>query len=146
MLHYCRPEILPYVTHVINERLITNIFLSVWKRGVVTLVPKTSNPREYNSKLREKIMNDQLRQYVTPNKIVSEFQSGFQPRLTISCTTALFDTIDSLIGELDTGKSSILVLLDYSKAFESVNHLLLINNPKYIGLSSLASTLIQSCF
>ncbi|KAI4454230.1 reverse transcriptase (rna-dependent dna polymerase) [Holotrichia oblita] len=148
MLMHCCPEILPYLTHVINECLLQNTFPNAWKTGVVTPIPKNSNPQDYTdmlpvmSKLLEKIMNHQLGNYVIENGIIPDSQSGFRPGH--SCTTALSNITDDLMRSLDKGLSSALILLDFSRAFDTVDHSLLIDICTFAGLSVSAKALIES--
>ena len=61
-----------------------------------------------------------------------ETQSGF--RSGHSCSTALLNVTDSILRALDEGLCTILVLLDYSKAFDTLNHQTLGVILRYIGL------------
>ena len=86
LLKLCCPHIIPYITHVINFCLVQNVFPSVWKRDVVTVLPKKSNPEEFKdlrgisilpplSKIIEKIMDMQLRQHLVSNNLIPVTQS-----------------------------------------------------------------------
>ena len=76
------------------------------------------------SKVLEKIMAKQIREYIVKYNILPERQSGFRPKN--SCTTALLDVIDDILLDFDKGETTTLILLDYSKAFDKINHKLLI--------------------
>lgn len=65
---------------------------------------------------------------------MEEFQSGF--RMHHSTETALTKIISDLRIKSDANKVSILILLDLSAAFDTINHGILINRPeKLVGLS-----------
>lgn len=64
---------------------------------------------------------------------VTIYQSGF--RSHHSCTIALLHVTDDLLKTTDEGKLSILVLLDYSKAFDIVNQSLSLSILRYNGYS-----------
>ena len=70
-------------------------------------------------------MNERLahRQFVTfldNNNKLSQFQSG--NRKYHSTETALLSVTDDLLKAMDEKKISILVLMDMSRAFDSINH------------------------
>lgn len=153
IIKYCCPIILPYVVHIINYCIIHSIFPNSWKRGLVLPLPKNNNPTEYKdlrpisilpvlSKLLEKIINMQLRKHLDKYSIISEVQSGFRPGY--SCTTVLMRVTDELLLATDQGKVSVLALLDFSKAFDTINHEILLAILHHIGLTSNAVTLIRS--
>ena len=52
-----------------------------------------------------------------------------------SCTTQLLSAYDTVGKHLDEGKQTDMLFLDFSKAFDSVNHNLLINKLQKLGFS-----------
>jgi hypothetical protein len=141
------------ITHVINYCLQHSIFPSQWKRALVIPLPKTNNPTSMNnlrpisilptfSKILEKVINNQLQIYLKNNNIIPITQSGFKAEH--SCTTALLHITDDIFRALDQGKLTILTLLDYSKAFDTLNHELLNAILNYIGISKNALSLFGS--
>lgn len=61
-------------------------------------------------------------------------QSGFRPGH--SCCGALLNVTDDIITACDNGCLTVLVLLDYSKAFDTINHEILLSILKYLGLDN----------
>lgn len=126
------PFLLPFFTHVFNTILTTGIFPQQWKLAKIIPIPKNSLCDEFRpisilpflSKVCERIMQKQLNDYITRNKFLVGIQSGFRPKH--SCTTALLKVIEDIRDELDDGCVTFLVLLDFSKAFDMVNHSLLL--------------------
>lgn len=153
MLKLCCPIILPYLTHIINSCIIENIFPQQWRESIIVPIPKIAQPRECRdlrpisllptaSKILEKILNQQIRQHLEQYKILPEIQSGFRPNH--SCTTALLKITDDIMCASDDGKMTILTLLDFSKAFDTLNHSILLSILKYIGLDDSAIELLKN--
>lgn len=131
MLVLCCPVILPYICHIVNFCLEFSVFPDCWRVALVTPMPKTTNPSNYNdlrpisilpaiSKILERFVACQLREHLETFSILPDTQSGF--RKGYSCATALLEVIDTIIRGRDIGKTTVLVLLDFSKAFDTVHH------------------------
>ena len=65
-------------------------------------------------KILERLIHDQLYEYVTKNILLSECQSGF--RRFHSTTTSLLDATNEWSANMGQGKLNSVVLLDLSKA------------------------------
>lgn len=63
--------------------------------------------------------------------MLPDVQSGF--RSNQSCTTALLLLVDDIISATDTNQLTILVLLNYSKAFDKINHRLVLRMLYFLG-------------
>ena len=61
-----------------------------------------------------------MMKYLLSNNLMSDFQSAYRPRY--STTTALLNICDDIRRGFDLGQFTVLALLDFSKAFDSVNH------------------------
>lgn len=153
MLLYSCPFILPYLTHIVNYVIECGTFPLQWKSALVTALPKCKNPSGLNdlrpisilcvlSKLTERIMNLQLKSYFEKNNLLPDNQSGF--RKNHSCSTALLQVTDEILKATDSDKVTVLVLLDYSKAFDRINHKLLLGILSYYGVSEDAGRLLSS--
>ena len=76
-------------------------------------------------------MHNQISKYIFGNNIISSAQSGF--RECHSTTTALTRIVDDLLQASDEDKASCLILLDYSKAFDTMDPTLFCDKLKYYG-------------
>ena len=89
---------------------------------------------QFLSKLLEKTVLSQLNNHLKTNNILDTFQSGFRPHH--STETALLKITNDIRLNLDSKRPTILVLLDLSAAFDTIDHNILINTLKnWVGLS-----------
>ena len=124
-----------YLTIIINTSIVTHTFPDLWKHPFVVAAHKSgdideaSNSRPISilpilSKVLEKIVANQLIIFLEVNKLLSICLHGFRPKL--STETALLKISDRIYLNIDNKKVSLLLLLDLSKAFDSVNHNILL--------------------
>lgn len=136
MLKLCCPVILPYLTHLINICLESETFPSEWKHAIVLPLPKTKQPQSFKdlrpisllpvmSKVLEKVIHHQITAFVESHHVLPETQSGF--RRGYGCETALLCITDDILTARDRGLVTVLVLLDFSKAFDTVDHGVLVS-------------------
>lgn len=141
--------LIPYITHIFNCIIMKSNFPENWKQAKIIPIPKSKNVYRpiailpYLSKIFEKIINKQIRTYMTDNSMFSNLQSGFRPGH--SCTTALQKVSEDLRSNMDSNKISLLILLDHTKAFDSVDHnMLSMKLDKLFKFSSQSVNLIRS--
>ena len=84
------------------------------------------------SKILERFVHTQIYNYLTENKILSPNQFGFRPKLSTSTALAFFT--DNILENADNGLVTASIFLDFSKAFDTVDHVILSRKLKSIGL------------
>lgn len=94
------------------------------------------------SKILERCIFNQLMFYFTNNNMISPKQYGFRPGFTTS--DFLIDLIEEITSSLDKGLYVVSLFLDLSKAFDTVNHQILLNKLKYYGLQQSEYNWFQS--
>ena len=85
------------------------------------------------SKVNERLAHKQVVTFLDHNGKLSKFQSG--NRKYHSTQTALLSVTDELLKAMDEKKISLLVLMDMSKAFDSINHDMLLLKLRSLGVS-----------
>ena len=140
----------PDVLAIVNLSLSTGTFPSCFKHALVYPLLKSptldasvlNNFRPISklpflSKVLEKVVSTQLIAFLDNNDLFEKFQSGF--RSQHSTETALIKVTNDLLLTADSGLSSILILLDLSSAFDTVDHDILISRLEHlIGISGVA--------
>ncbi|KAL9978237.1 hypothetical protein ACROYT_G015732 [Oculina patagonica] len=137
-LKACLNETLPTVTNIINSSLSRGVFPNAFKEGrVLPFIKKESlDPEVYSnyrpitnlpflSKALERIVASQIRDYLTENDLYPSLQSAY--RKFHSTETALLRVQNDILRAIDNGNEVLLVLLDLSAAFDTLDHEILIN-------------------
>jgi len=94
------------------------------------------------SKIMERAMLDQLLSLFNENRVIPLVQSAY--RKSHSTETALCRIYNDLVATRCTGNSSLLILLDLSAAFDTVDHRILLQDFWDYGVRDSALSLVKS--
>ena len=130
-------DLLPVITKIVNKSLSSGYFPDAYKVArVKPLIKKPSLDREdmtnfrpisnlrFDSKLVERVAVRQLQTYLKDNGLQGNKQSAY--REGCSTETALLRVCNDLLQTIDKGDEAVLVLLDFSAAFDTIDHHVLI--------------------
>uniref|UniRef100_A0ABD2W1Z5 Reverse transcriptase domain-containing protein n=1 Tax=Trichogramma kaykai TaxID=54128 RepID=A0ABD2W1Z5_9HYME len=134
-------SIIATLTAVINKSIELSHFPS-WKKAVITPLSKNNSPSTRSdtrhiaqlpemAKILERIVHGQFLSHLTANGLLDAHQFGFRPGR--STQTAILDLTESIRQAIDKRKVSMIVSFDYSKAFDTIPHSLLIEKLRRIG-------------
>ena len=141
------PAILPTLLHLFNTSLATGLVPSSFKRAHIRPILKKpqlnpTDPSNYRpisqlpflSKVLERVVASRINSHMVACNIDETYQSGFKSGH--STETALLNVSDCLRRAADRGCASILVLLDLSSAFDTIDHTVLLDRlHSFLGIS-----------
>ena len=141
------------LTHIINISFETKTFPDKWKLALIKPIPKIPFPLKESdfrpisllctlSKIIEKLVNKQISFYLTKFSLFDSNQSAY--KANFGCITALLKITDDILDNIDDSEVTILTLLDFSKAFDTVNHRLLLEKLSILGFSQNAQEWVTS--
>ena len=153
LLKLAAPFIAKCLTHICNLSLCKSTFPEEWKQAKVTPIFKSGDKTDVGnyrpisvlpivSKIIERAVHDQLYVYLSNAGLLSNAQSGF--RKNHSTSTILLDVQDYILKNMDDGYVTGVIFLDLKKAFDTVNHDILIKKLKQHGVDNNELSWFQS--
>ena len=138
---------------IFNQSFLIGIFPDKLKHAKITPIFKSDDKLLVNnyrpvsllpvlSKILEKLMHKRIMAFVDKYKILCENQYGF--RAEHSTNTAILDMIDNISQKMEQKHYSIGVFLDLSKAFDTIDHKILLEKLNLYGIRGVALEWIAS--
>ena len=122
-------------TSIFPDECKTAKLIPIYKKGSKT-DPKNYRPISLLpliSKVIEKVIHDQTQSFLYENNILYDYQSGFRKKYsTESCLSYLTDKISK---GFDSGLYTGMILIDLQKAFDTIDHELLLEKMLFLGFS-----------
>ena len=133
LLIECLDSILPSLTDLFNSSLASGIFPRCFKSALVTPILKKGchdhndlhNCQPVSSlcfiaKILEKLVLSQISSYLSSHNLYNTCQSAYRPGHITE--TALLKIVNDLFLSLNKGNISVLALLDFFSAFDTIDH------------------------
>ena len=146
-------ELAPPLTIIFQSSLSTGTVPTDWRDAYVTPIFKKGE--QYNPvncrpisltcivhKLMEHIMVSSIMQHFETHCILNDNQHGF--RRGHSCETQLLEFVEELMTSLEGGRQTDIIILDFAKAFDRVNHSLLVHKLQCYGIRGSTITWIAN--
>ena len=148
-------EIAPLLQLVYQKSLDTSCVPEDWRKANVTPIYKKGpkylaenyRPVSLTSvccKIMEHVLASNIMRHGEDNGILYQLQHGFQRN--ISCETQLIEFIDDLTKNLQEGLQTDVLIMGFAKAFDKVNHSLLIHKIHQYGIRGKVNSWIKSWF
>ena len=154
----CVDELLPVITRIINLSLENGVFPDSLKHAIITPLIKKPNldPKEFKhfrpvaklkfvAKAVERTCADQIHSHLSLHNLYGRSQSAY--RRNHSVETAMLRIYNDLLLAADKGQEAVLVMLDYSAAFDTISHEILLSRlASRYGFSGSVLNWFQSYF
>lgn len=143
----------PILAIIFKESYNTGEVPNIWKTAFVCTIYKKGKTFEAINyrpvsltcivcKLMEHIVTSSIMCHADQHSILHPLQHGF--RKGLSCDTQLVEFVDDITRNLDKGKQTDCLIMDFIKAFDNVCHSLLLHKLDHYGIRGKTNKWIQS--
>ncbi len=150
-------KLIPYIVvplkHIFNLSLLNGVFPDSMKIARVIPLFKSGNTKEFSnyrpisllpqfSKILEKMYHSRLMAFIDSNQILYKSQYGFRKQMSTSL--AIIELVEEITNSLDNHEATVGVFIDLKKAFDTVDHSILIEKLYHYGIRGTANKWICS--
>jgi exonuclease III len=147
------PYIISPLVHLCNRSLHSGIFPSWLKYAQIVPIFKKGDkeqPTNYRpitlltsfSKIFEKVIYTRLENHINVNNILASEQYGFRSNTSIE--QAIYQLTNNILKALDNKQLVGGIFCDLTKAFDCVDHKILLNKLEFYGITGNANKLLKS--
>lgn len=144
MIKTAAPALVKPLRSLFNASMNRASFPSLWKKALLLPLSKVKSPLSPSdtrsiaklpelSKILELLVHNRLRDYLEKHGLLDPCQAGY--RSGHSTQTALLGVLENIRQAIDDRKITILILFDFSKAFDTISHDILLRKMKNINCS-----------
>ena len=137
------PHLVIPLAHIFNVSLQTGVFPDGMKIARVIPLFKNGNANDFTnyrpisllsqfSKILEKIFHNRMMSFIEEKNILYESQYGF--RKNMSTSLAIFELVENITTSIDDCKFTVGIFIDLKKAFDTVDHDILIKKLDHYGI------------
>lgn len=141
------------ITDVFNEIIHTGQYPDCLKLARVVPIFKSGNTKDLNNyrpisclsildKVIEKLLASRITAFTQRFNLIYAYQYGF--RSGSSTLSACSDLVDDIYGSLDSKKIAAALFIDLKKAFDTVDHSMLVKKLDILGFRGVTKSLLQS--
>ena len=145
ILRECAEEIAPILTNIFTTSLTTGTTPLLWRTANIVAIFKkgskmsTENYRPVSltsvvCKILEHIIHRHIMNHCDQHNLLSSHQHGFRQKH--SCESQLILSIEDIYRQHDKNKQVDMLILDFTKAFDTVPHQRLLMKLKHYGIDS----------
>ena len=135
--------LLPPLTYITNLSFTEGVFPHELKIAQVLPLYKNSDPMLFNkyrpisilpffSKLFERLMYNRLIDFIEKHQLLYQYQFGF--RKNYSTFMALVVLLEKITAALDNSEFAVCIFIDFRKAFDTVEHSILLDKLYHYGI------------
>jgi hypothetical protein len=153
LLKFVKHELAKPLALIINQSIKMSIFPAPLKIAKIIPIHKKDDMKLFDnyrpisilpsvSKVFERVIYNQIYNYFDINNLFHPSQYGFRSKH--STELALIELVQKIINSMDNNELPLHIFLDLSKAFDSLNHDILIHKLSYYGIKGKSLDLLKN--